>query len=188
MKQPESHSAAAKQKAKEAQDEVADSMRDTVNETRQKVTAELSGAAEKTKAGAAREFKTLADALHTAAGELDSGSPQRRMIDTVAKNLDDFSDGIQHKNMGEMMGGLNDMARRNPMMFLGGAALLGFVATRLASASAPENRHTSGGHRDSSSSTTRGVPTAAPTPAPTRTPAQAQAPAGSTTASTSKGV
>lgn len=171
MKQPESHSAATKQKAQEAKADVADTLRDTVNDTTQKVTAELSGAAEKTKAGAAHEFKTLADALHTAANELDDGSPQRRMIDSVAKNLDDFSDGIQHKNMGEMLGGLNDLARRNPVMFLGGAALLGFVATRLASASAPENRTASGSQSSQSAASPQGVAPTAATASPASTSA-----------------
>lgn len=175
MKQPESHSAATKQKAREAKADVADTLRNTVNDTTQKVTAELSGAAEKTRAGAAREFKTLADALHTAAGDLEDGSPQRRMIDSVAKNLDDFSDGIHHKNMGEMLGGLNDLARRNPVMFLGGAALLGFVATRLAAASAPDNRSASGSRSGGSAAATRGAAPTAPTAttAPATTPADA---------------
>lgn len=185
MKQPESHSAATKQKAQDAKDDVADTLRDTVNDSTQKVTAELSGAAEKTKAGAAQEFKTLADALHTAANELDDGSPQRRMIDTVAKNLDDFSDGIQHKNMGEMLGGLNDLARRNPVMFLGGAALLGFVATRLASASAPGSRTASGSQSSRSAASPQGAaPSTAPS-APSATqatiPSATTNPAGTTT-------
>lgn len=149
MTPPESKTTATMQKAQDTQAEVADTLRDTVHETTQKVTTELSGAAEKTRAGAAREIKEVADALHTAAEELDDGSPQRRMFDMVAKNLEEFSEGIHHKNMGEMLGGINDLARRNPLLFLGGAALLGFAATRLASASASHDHHSSTDHTSS---------------------------------------
>jgi hypothetical protein len=62
------------------------------------------------------------------------------MIDSLADNLDHVSQSLDDKSLGDILGELNDIARRHPLMFLGSAALTGFVATRLATASASDNQ------------------------------------------------
>ena len=42
---------------------------------------------------------------------------------------------MRDKDLGEMVGAVTDFAKRNPFVFLGGAALVGFAATRFAKAS-----------------------------------------------------
>jgi hypothetical protein len=151
------------QEAKQAGAEAAESLRDTAQDAAGKVSAELSDVADKTRTGAARNVKTMAEALHSAADELDDGSSPRRVFGIVAENLDYVSDALNNKDMGEMMRDLNDLARRHPLAFLGGAALAGFAATRLMTASRPDKRETS----ETRASSERSTPT---TPAYGSTP------------------
>lgn len=99
------------------------------------VAAEAGNYAEQTKGAAADEVKGVSSALRTAAADLRSGSPQERTFSQLADGLADASEAIRDKDLGEIVGNLNDFARRNPLMFLGGAALVGFAATRFAKAS-----------------------------------------------------
>lgn len=140
MTNHESKTGAATRKAKESGADVADTLRDTVHDAAGKVSSEVSGAADKARSGAAQEVKQIADALHTAADELHEGSSQSRMFHRLADNVDQMSRAMNDKNLGDMLNDLNDLARRNPMLFLGGAALAGFAATRLATASTPDKR------------------------------------------------
>ena len=64
-----------------------------------------------------------------------SGSAQERTFSQIAEGLADASDAMRDKDLGEMVGAVSNFARRNPMVFLGSAALIGFAATRFARAS-----------------------------------------------------
>jgi len=87
------------------------------------------------KTGVADEISNMGDALRRAADELRDGSPQERTFGQMASALADVSDNVRGKAFGEMAGDLSQFARRNPLAFLGGAALLGFAGTRVARAS-----------------------------------------------------
>lgn len=87
------------------------------------------------KASAANEVSGVASALRTAASEMRSGSPQERTIGQIAGGLADASDALREKDLGEMAQDLSAFARKNPLVFLGGAALIGFAASRFAKAS-----------------------------------------------------
>lgn len=87
---------------------------------------------------AADEVSGVASALRTAAEEMRSGSAQERTVGQIAESLADASDAIRDKDLGTMVDDVSNFARRNPLVFLGGAALLGFAATRFAKAS---NKH-----------------------------------------------
>ena len=104
--------------------------------------------ADRSKETAAREVRGVASALRTAADELRDGSPQERTFSQLADGLADVSDTIRDKDLGEVVSGLNSFARRNPLLFLGGAALAGFAATRFARATARDpqdgTQHSSG--------------------------------------------
>lgn len=99
------------------------------------VTTEASTYADKTKVAASQEVKGVASALRTAAEEMREGSPQERTFSQIAEGLADASDSMRDKDLGEMAGAVSDFAKRNPMVFLGTAALIGFAATRFAKAS-----------------------------------------------------
>lgn len=91
--------------------------------------------AESQKDSVAEEGHNVASALRKAADEMRSGSPQERTLGQIADGIADASDAIKNKDMSEIVGDLNGFARRNPTVFLGAAALLGFVAVRFAKAS-----------------------------------------------------
>lgn len=122
------------QSAKQAGTEAVGKMRDKAQDAAGKVSDEMTDAVDKTRSGAARNVKQMAEALYTASDQLDDDSTQRRVFDMMADNLEQVSDALTRKDMGEMMRDLNDMARRHPAAFLGGAALVGFAATRLMTA------------------------------------------------------
>ena len=106
------------------------------------VTAEAGNYAGQAKDAAADEVKGVASALRTAAEEMRSGSPQERTFSQIAEGLADASDALRDKDLGEMVEAVTDFAKRNPMVFLGSAALIGFAATRFAKASGDGSSNT----------------------------------------------
>ena len=100
-----------------------------------KVTDQASDYAAQAKDVAADEVQGVASALRTAANELREGSPQAKTFSQIAETLADAADSLRGKDLGQMMNAANAFARRNPLIFLGSAALVGFAATRFAKAS-----------------------------------------------------
>lgn len=141
MTHSDSKTGSSTSKTKQTGAEAAEDLRDTVHGAAGKVSSEVSGVADKVRTGAAQDIQQIADALHKAAGELNDGSSHRRMFDRLADNVEHVSKVLNDKSLGDMLGDLNDLARRNPSLFLGGAALAGFAATRLATSS--ETAHSS---------------------------------------------
>lgn len=111
--------AKAKQTASKAAHNAADTARGHADDAKQSMADEVSG---------------VASALRTAATELRSGSPQERTFGQIAEGLADASDAMREKDLGELVSDVTSFARRNPMVFLGGAVLIGFAATRFAKA------------------------------------------------------
>lgn len=97
--------------------------------------AEVRSRADDAKDGVADEVQDVAAALRRASEELRGGSAQERTLGTIASSLADASDQIRDKDLGQIVQMVSKVARENPMMFLGGAALLGFAASRYAKAS-----------------------------------------------------
>ena len=87
------------------------------------------------KEGVADDVQDVAMALRRASEQLRGGSAQERTLGTIASSLADASDSIRDKDLGEIVQMVNKVARDNPALFLGGAALLGFAASRYAKAS-----------------------------------------------------
>jgi hypothetical protein len=80
--------------------------------------------------------KDVANALRRASEELRGGSAQERTLGMLAGGLADVSDQIRDKDLGEMAQVVSKVARENPILFLSGAALLGFAISRYAKATA----------------------------------------------------
>lgn len=91
--------------------------------------------AQAAKSSVADEVSSVASALRTAAEEMRSGSPQERTFGQIAEGLADASDAMREKDLSTMVHDVSAFARKNPLVFLGGAALVGFAATRFAKAS-----------------------------------------------------
>lgn len=97
--------------------------------------AEVKSQANGAKDNMANDVKDVAMALRRASEDLRGGSAQERTLGQIASTLADASDALRDKDLGEIMQAASRVARDNPMLFLGGAALLGFAASRYAKAS-----------------------------------------------------
>lgn len=124
-----------KEKAKAAASTASEDVKSRAQGVADTATTEAAKYADQAKGAAADELKGVASALRTAADEMRSGSPQERTFSQIADSLADASDSMRDKDLGEMVGAVTDFAKRNPAIFLGSAALIGFAATRFAKAS-----------------------------------------------------
>lgn len=126
------------QKAREAAE--------TVRESAESASAEAAAAARRTakavgeRAGdAARATrKTTAEmtekaaaALHDQAGKLDDDALGHRVLESVAGRMDSLSGQIRDGNLGQLISEAEGFARRNPLLFIAGAALAGFAIARM---------------------------------------------------------
>ena len=137
-----------KSKVKSAAANVSEELKSRAYDAADTVATEASNYADQAKYVAADEVKGVASALRTAADQLRSGSPQERTFSQIASGLADASDALRDKDLGEMVGSVTDFAKRNPLAFLGSAALIGFAATRFAKASSSHQDPTAGGGFD----------------------------------------
>ncbi|ETX11438.1 hypothetical protein OCH239_20065 [Roseivivax halodurans JCM 10272] len=115
---------------------------------------------ERAKTGAASEMSGIASALRKAAEEMRSGSPQERTFGQIAESLAGASDALRDRDLGEIAGDVSAFARRNPIGFLGGAALAGFAATRFAQASSRPRPERGSAHPDEARTATYDEPSA----------------------------
>lgn len=107
---------------------------------------EVRARADDAKSGVADEVEGVASALRRASEELRGGSAQERTLGTIAGSLAEASDAIRDKDLGEIVQMASRVARENPVLFLGGAALLGFALSRYAKASGDHATGTSTSH------------------------------------------
>ncbi|MBW4709529.1 hypothetical protein KX928_17200 [Roseobacter sp. YSTF-M11] len=121
----------AKQKAGELTEHAKTAVRDVA----QDAASAAKDQAETAKSSVADEMSGVASALRTAAEQMRSGSPQERTFGQIAEGLADASEAMRNKDLSEMVQDVSAFARNNPLVFLGGAALIGFAATRFAKAS-----------------------------------------------------
>lgn len=115
---------------------VASDIKAAVSRSYDQTMTEARTRADDAKADVATEVMDVATALRHAAEELRDGSAQERTLGQIAGGIADASDAIRDKDLGEIVEMASNLGRRNPALFLGGAALLGFVASRYAKASA----------------------------------------------------
>lgn len=132
---PPKHQTSAKDDVKQAAASATEDLKSGARDMADTVSAEASNYASQAKSTAADEVKDIASALRSAAEELRRGSPQERTFSQIADGLADASDAVRGKDLSEIVSDVNGFARRNPLMFLGSAALVGFAATRFAKAS-----------------------------------------------------
>ncbi len=105
-----------------------DSMLDTAKE---RATSEAQNARE-TAAETARE---RAERVREAGEAFEEDSYAREATDAFADRIDQAARTIRDADLGGMADDLADFARRQPLVFFGGAALLGFAAARMLKAS-----------------------------------------------------
>lgn len=114
---------------------VASDLKAAVIDTFNAAVGEVRSQADDAKASVADEVNDVAMALRKASQDLRNGSAQERTLGQIANGLADASDALRDKDLGEIIGAISKIARQNPMLFLGGAVMLGFAASRFAKAS-----------------------------------------------------
>lgn len=115
----------------DARSSVTDAAGQLTEAAKQKGRDQLSAAKE----SLADEGKRLADSLNKASDAQREDSVQSRVLNMVAGGLRDASDGLQGRSLESLYHDVEGFARRNPGVFIAGAALAGFAAVRFARAS-----------------------------------------------------
>ncbi|WP_264210615.1 hypothetical protein [Leisingera thetidis] len=105
---------------------------------------------------AAREVQATADAAGAAADTFDPGTMQAQAAQVVAGYLEDAAHRVRTVDVERTVRDVSAFARRNPLLFLGGAALAGFAATRFLKASEPDSRNA--GHTQMTQEAGHGTP------------------------------
>src|SRR5688572_32110814 len=89
--------------------------------------------------GVVGELNSLASALRNA-GDHIQGQNQSQMAVAITSKIADritsFADTLDGRDLDEVLGNIHTFARRNPAAFVGGAAVIGFLAARFAKSSA----------------------------------------------------
>ncbi|MGN7294444.1 nutrient deprivation-induced protein [Rhizobium sp. SAFR-030] len=145
------------------------SVRNMAQEEFSNVSARAGEMAEEQKGFAAEKMAGIAAAIKKAGDELenqeqpDVGRMTRQMGETVER----FAEDIKGRNMSEIAGMAEDFGRRQPLAFLGMAAIAGLAASRFIGASAsrqssmkPRTTGTPGSDLGTSSTTPRATGTA----------------------------
>jgi hypothetical protein len=80
----------------------------------------------------------VAQAIRTAANELDQTSPtMARSIRTAAGQLEAFTNTIRGKSVGDLMNAAKDLARSRPTYFIAGAVIAGIAISRFIKSGKP---------------------------------------------------
>ncbi len=90
---------------------------------------------ETAKSYASGEIDKTADRVRNAAREFGEDGYPAQAADYLADNLHQAADALRSADVGSVVDDLSQFARRNPAVFLGAAALLGFAAARVMKAS-----------------------------------------------------
>ncbi|MCB1332781.1 MAG: hypothetical protein KDK26_03815 [Roseivivax sp.] len=116
VEQVENASQSAADRVKAGAKDIGDSVRRTADDAAKSV----SDAADR----AASTLRGAADALR-------DGTFQERTFGQLAASLADAADAVRNKDLSELSTEAAAFAKRNPAVFIGGAAILGFAVARM---------------------------------------------------------
>ena len=106
----------------------------------------LRSAAEEQKTAGADFVGGMAGAIRRAANEFDREMPQAAdYIRRAAEQVDSVSEALRRRDLSELVGGVQDFARRQPTAFLGATVLAGFAAVRFLKSSTGTRPSTASG-------------------------------------------
>jgi hypothetical protein len=125
----------------------------------------LLGAVEEQKKAGAQQVRGIAQAVRSAADGLEGEIPQAaEYVRRAAQQIENISDALERRDVGELVGQFQDFARRHPTAFLGATVIAGFALVRFLKTSADRSsgstyaggygdseRYGSGGYREGAS-------------------------------------
>ncbi|THH38146.1 hypothetical protein E4Z66_00795 [Aliishimia ponticola] len=110
-----------------AAETTAKSLKDGVSSIASSAQAQADATADQIASSVDRASSTL----RNAASSLRDGSFQERSFGQLAAGLADAADAIRDKDLGQLGRDVSGFAKRNPVVFVGGAALLGYAVARM---------------------------------------------------------
>ena len=118
--------------------------------TSKKVERKAEMAASRQKERAANRLGDMSDALRSTSDTLRSENEDAvaNYVDTAADQVARFSGYLRDREVGQMLDEARGFARRDPALFLGGAALLGMLGARFMRSSNRDEGHDSYGYDD----------------------------------------
>jgi hypothetical protein len=130
--------------AKSVAGKVADEAMEQVSTLADRAKEEVGAATEKARSLAADQKDLLAaqvggvaDAMERAASDLEaSNGASAQYARMIADNAEKLSSTIRDNDVDQLLGMAQDFGRKQPVLFMGAAALLGFAASRFVLASA----------------------------------------------------
>ena len=127
------------QKATDTVKSQAGSLTDTAKEVASDAGEKLRASVSDQKAAGADYVGNVANIIRRTAYEFDNEMPQAgHYIRKAAAQLENVSEAMRNRDMSEIVGNVQDFARKQPTAFFGAAVLLGFAAVRFLK-SAPGN-------------------------------------------------
>lgn len=101
-------------------------------------TGRVTNAMNEQKTAGADYLGTIAGAIQRAAGEFDGAVPQAaQYIRQAAGQIETVANAVRERDVRELVGEVQQFARRQPTLFFGGAVVLGFAALRFFKSAAP---------------------------------------------------
>jgi hypothetical protein len=118
----------AREQIREVKDQVVDQAKNTFQQARDRASSSLG----ESKSQIADQFGTVADALRRTTEHLRSEDQQRiaGLTDTVARQVEQVANYLRNKDARAMKQDLENLARRQPALMLGGAIVLGLIGAR----------------------------------------------------------
>jgi hypothetical protein len=120
--------------AKDNASQLGDAALDMANSAKGKVETAVS----ERKSLGADYIGSIAQAAGRAAHEFDAELPQAaHYIRQASEQIQGVADNVRQRDVRELVGEVQDFARRQPTLFFGGAVLMGFAALRFLKSTAP---------------------------------------------------
>jgi len=120
--------------AKDSASQLGDAALEMANTAKDKVEAAVS----QRKSVGADYIGSIAQATGRAANEFEAELPQAaHYIRQASEQIQGVADTVRERDVRELVGEVQDFARRQPTLFFGGAVVLGFAALRFLKSTAP---------------------------------------------------
>jgi len=118
----------ARDQIRDVKNQVVDQAKNTFQQARDRASSSLG----ESKTQFADQFGTVADALRRTTEHLRSEDQQRiaGLTDTIARQVEQVADYLRNKDARAMRQDLENLARRQPALMIGGALVLGLIGAR----------------------------------------------------------
>lgn len=118
-------------------DTIKSKVQDLGHDAADAVRSKATEAVETAQSRAVSEASSIANAADAAGDEFRSGSLQAQLADQVAAGAEHVAKSIADVDVNALTRDVSDFARRNPLIFIGGAALAGMALARFLKARDP---------------------------------------------------